>query len=92
MLSTARNREHRLGNLLSTIDGTYDWILIDCPGTTALFGLPNTLLGVTLPINPALPGTLPALGGAGNVVTNILLPTSTPNMQLIDARYFVQLT
>lgn len=52
-----------------------------CPGTTALFGLPNIALGITLP----------ALGGVSNVVQNILLP-SAPNMQLIDARYFVQLS
>lgn len=30
-LFMARNREHKLKNLLSAIDGQYDWILIDCP-------------------------------------------------------------
>jgi len=30
-LFMARNREHKLKNLLATLDGQYDWILIDCP-------------------------------------------------------------
>ncbi len=36
-LSTARNREYRLRNLLAGIEGNYDWILIDCPPD--LYGL-----------------------------------------------------
>jgi chromosome partitioning protein len=30
-LFMARNREHKLKDLLATIDGRFDWILIDCP-------------------------------------------------------------
>ena len=30
-LFTARNREHKLKNLITQISGDFDWILIDCP-------------------------------------------------------------
>lgn len=32
-LFMARNREHKLKNILASLDGQYDWILIDCPPT-----------------------------------------------------------
>jgi chromosome partitioning protein len=41
-LSMARNREYRLRNLLTPIDGVYDWILIDCPPD--LYGLTDNAL------------------------------------------------
>lgn len=41
-LSMARNREHRLTNLLAPIQSRYDWILIDCPPD--LYGLTDNAL------------------------------------------------